>query len=46
MLAGDVEVDEVLADDDVGDAVTIISDLEIPKRKNSELQIFSNIIHT
>lgn len=29
MFAGDVEVDEVLTNNDVGDTVTIVSDLKI-----------------
>lgn len=29
MFAGDVEVDEVLANDDVGDTITIISNLKV-----------------
>lgn len=46
MLAGDVEVDEVLANNDVGDAVTVISDLKIhtTKRENIlESRVFGKI---
>lgn len=34
MLAGDVEVDEVLANNNVGDTITIISNLKIQKNKD------------
>lgn len=45
MLAGDVEVDEVLANNNVGDTITIISNLKIQKTKilethvNAQLQL-------
>lgn len=40
VLAGDVEVDEVLTNNDVGDAITIISNLKIPRRKDFRVADF------
>lgn len=39
MLAGDVEVDEVLANNNVGDTITIICNLKIQKTKILETHV-------
>lgn len=40
MFAGDVEVDEVLTNNDVGDTITIVSDLEIQMKSQNILEIY------